>query len=65
MACTMRIASPANFPDGEISCKIEEDIRGRDVFLVQPTCVPVNENVMELLIMIDSFKRATPSGSPL
>jgi ribose-phosphate pyrophosphokinase len=49
----------ANFPDGEISCKIDEDVRGRDVFLVQPTCAPVNENLMELLIMIDSFKRAS------
>ncbi len=48
-----------NFPDGEISCKIEEDVRGRDVFLIQPTCAPVNENLMELLIMIDSFKRAS------
>lgn len=48
-----------NFPDGEISCKIEEDIRGRDVFLLQPTCHPVNENLMELLIMIDSAKRAS------
>ena len=48
-----------NFPDGEISCKIEEDVRGRDVFLVQPTCAPVNENLMELLIMIESFKRAS------
>ncbi len=48
-----------NFPDGEISCKIEEDIRGRDIFIVQPTCTPVNENLMELLIMIDSFKRAS------
>src|SRR3990170_4512486 len=47
-----------NFPDGEISVKIEEDVRGRDVFLIQPTCPPVNENLMELLIMIDSFKRA-------
>jgi ribose-phosphate pyrophosphokinase len=49
----------ANFPDGEIQCKIEEDIRGRDVFLVQPTCPPVNENLMELLIMIDSCVRAS------
>ena len=49
----------SNFPDGEIACKIEEDIRGRDVFIVQPTCTPVNENLMELLIMIDSFKRAS------
>src|SRR3990170_3310652 len=48
-----------NFPDGEISCKIEEDVRGRDVLLVQPTCPPVNENLMELLIMIESCKRAS------
>jgi ribose-phosphate pyrophosphokinase len=48
-----------NFPDGEISVKIDEDVRGRDIFLVQPTCTPVNENLMELLIMLDSFKRAS------
>ncbi len=48
-----------NFPDGEISCKIDEDVRGRDVFLLQPTCPPVNESLMELLIMIESFKRAS------
>jgi len=48
-----------NFPDGENSVRIDEDVRGRDVFLVQPTCPPVNENLMELLIMIDSFKRAS------
>ncbi len=47
------------FPDTEISCKIEEDVRGRDVFLIQPTGPPVNETVMELLVMIDSFKRAS------
>ena len=47
------------FPDGEISCKINEDIRGRDVFLIQPTCPPVNENIMQLLIMIDSALRAS------
>jgi ribose-phosphate pyrophosphokinase len=51
--------SIGNFPDGEISCKIDEDVRGRDVFIVQPTCPPVNENMMELLIMIDSFLRAS------
>ncbi len=51
--------SLGNFPDGENSCKIEEDIRGRDVFLVQPTCPPVNDNLMELLIMIESCKRAS------
>jgi ribose-phosphate pyrophosphokinase len=48
-----------NFPDGEISCKIDEDVRGRDVFILQPTCPPVNETLMELLIMIESFKRAS------
>ena len=47
------------FPDGEIIVKIEEDVRGRDVFLIQPTCPPVNENLMELLIMIDSARRAS------
>ena len=47
------------FPDGENYCKIEDDVRGRDVFLVQPTCPPVNDNLMELLILIDSCKRAS------
>ena len=48
-----------DFPDGEIACKIEEDVRGRDVYLIQPTCPPVNTNLLELLIMIDSCKRAS------
>ena len=48
-----------SFPDGEISCKIDEDVRGRDVFILQPTCPPVNETLMELLIMVESFKRAS------
>src|SRR6478609_4502902 len=47
------------FPDGENFCKIEEDVRGRDVYLVQSTCPPVNDNLLELLIMIDSCKRAS------
>src|SRR6266851_3071174 len=49
----------SNFPDGEISVRTGEDVRGRDIFLVQPTCPPVNENIMELLILLDSFKRAS------
>ena len=49
----------SNFPDTETACKIEEDVRGRDVFLIQPTCQPVNDNLVELLIMIDSCKRAS------
>jgi ribose-phosphate pyrophosphokinase len=48
-----------DFPDGEVHCKIENNVRGRDVFIIQPTCPPVNQNLMELLIMIDSFKRAS------
>ncbi len=47
------------FPDGETFCRIEEDVRGVDVFIVQPTCRPVNDSLMELLIMIESFKRAS------
>ena len=47
------------FPDGENYCKLDEDVRGRDVFLVQPTCPPVNDNLVELLIMIDCCKRAS------
>jgi ribose-phosphate pyrophosphokinase len=49
----------AKFPDDEISVRIEEDVRGRDIFLVQSTCPPVNDNLMELLVMTDSFKRAS------
>lgn len=49
----------ANFPDGEISIRIEEDVRGRDIYLVQSTSPPVNENLMELLVMLDCFKRAS------
>ena len=48
-----------NFADGEIYVQVKESIRGDDVFIVQPLCNPVNENLMELLIMIDAFKRAS------
>jgi len=48
-----------DFPDGEIACKILEDVRGRDIYLIQPTCPPVNDNLMELLGMIDSCTRAS------
>ncbi|TWT74660.1 Ribose-phosphate pyrophosphokinase [Posidoniimonas polymericola] len=51
--------SLGTFPDGEISCKVDEDVRGRDVFLIQPTCPPVNDNLIELLVMIDSCLRAS------
>ncbi|MBS4534679.1 ribose-phosphate pyrophosphokinase [Clostridium sp. D2Q-14] len=47
------------FSDGEISVAFNETVRGADVFVIQPTCPPVNENLMELLIMIDALKRAS------
>ena len=47
------------FPDGETFVKINENIRGRDIFIVQPTCPPTNHNIMELLIMVDAAKRAS------
>jgi ribose-phosphate pyrophosphokinase len=53
--------SAFNFSDGETFCQIEENVRGSDVFVVQPTCNPVNENLVELLIMLDSFKRSSAS----
>lgn len=48
-----------NFADGEIYVQVKESVRGDDVFIVQPVCNPVNENLMELLIIIDAFKRAS------
>ena len=47
------------FSDGEITVQINENIRGCDVFVIQPTCAPVNENIMELLLIIDALKRAS------
>src|SRR5476651_733077 len=52
-------ATVSTFPDGETYVKINENIRGRDVFLVQPTCPPTNQNLMELLIMVDAARRAS------
>lgn len=48
-----------NFQDGEINLVLDETVRGHDIFIVQPTCTPVNENLMELLILIDAAKRAS------
>lgn len=47
------------FPDGETFVKINENIRGEDVFIVQPSCPPTNQNIMELLIMVDAARRAS------
>lgn len=53
------MATVGRFSDGEIFVEIEENVRGRDVFVVQPTCSPTNENLMELLVMIDALRRAS------
>ncbi len=49
----------SRFSDGEVRVQIRENVRGADTFIIQPTCPPVNENLMELLVMIDAFKRAS------
>ncbi len=50
-----------NFSDGENYTQIDENVRGADVFIIQPTCPPVNDNLLELLIMLDAFKRSSAS----
>jgi ribose-phosphate pyrophosphokinase len=52
-------AEVSRFSDGEVFVQINENVRGTDVFIVQPTCPPVNDSLMELLIMIDAFKRSS------
>ena len=52
-------AEVARFSDGEVFVQIDENVRGADVFVLQPTCPPVNDNLMELLVMLDAFKRAS------
>jgi ribose-phosphate pyrophosphokinase len=52
-------AEVRRFSDGEINVEIKENVRGADVFIVQPTCPPVNDNLMELLILMDALKRAS------
>src|ERR671911_738227 len=49
------------FPDTEVSFQIDENIRGTDVFIVQPTCAPVDQHLVELLIMVDAFRRSSAS----
>jgi ribose-phosphate pyrophosphokinase len=52
-------AKVSRFSDGEVDIEIQQNVRARDVFVVQPTCAPTNEFLMELLIMVDAFKRAS------
>ena len=55
------MASVGRFSDGEVAVEIEENVRGKNVFVIQPTCSPTNENLMELLVMIDALHRASAS----
>ncbi|WQY30246.1 ribose-phosphate pyrophosphokinase [Helicobacter pylori] len=50
------------FSDGEINIQISESVRGKDIFIVQPTCVPVNDNLMELLVMVDALRRSSANS---
>ncbi len=53
--------SVGKFSDGEITVEIDENVRGKDVFIIQPTCTPTNDNLMELLLMADGLRRASAS----
>jgi ribose-phosphate pyrophosphokinase len=59
LGMTVGKASVKTFSDGEISVEIEENVRGQDVYIIQPLCDPVNNNLMELLIMADALKRSS------
>src|SRR6187402_2543689 len=55
-------ASIGRFSDGEVNVELMENVRGRDVFILQSTCPPTNETLMELLVMIDAAKRASATS---
>jgi ribose-phosphate pyrophosphokinase len=59
IGCELGNATVKRFPDGELDVKMETNVRGRDAFVVQPTCPPVNENLMELLLLLDCLHRAS------
>ena len=59
LGMTVSNAKLNKFSDGEISVQITESVRGQDVFIIQPTCAPTNDNLMELLIMVDALKRSS------
>jgi ribose-phosphate pyrophosphokinase len=52
-------ATVSRFSDGEVNIELLENVRGKDVFILQPTCAPANENLMELLVLVDALKRAS------
>ena len=56
---SLGVASVGSFSDGEVQVEIDENVRGKDVFVIQPTCAPTNDNLMELLVMIDALRRSS------
>jgi ribose-phosphate pyrophosphokinase len=52
-------ANVGQFSDGEIAVEILENVRGKDVFIIQPTCAPTNDNLMELMVMVDAIRRSS------
>jgi len=59
LTCDLGRATTARFSDGEFNFQIEENVRGADVFIVQPTCPPVDSHLMELLVQLDAFRRSS------
>ena len=59
LGISLGAARVGRFSDGEVTVEINQNVRARDVFVVQSTCAPTNENLMELLIMVDALKRAS------
>ena len=59
LGISLGAAHVGRFSDGEVTVEIQQNVRARDVFVVQSTCAPINENLMELLIMVDALKRAS------
>jgi len=59
LGISLGAASVGRFSDGEVTVEINQNVRARDVFVLQSTCAPTNENLMELLIMVDALKRAS------
>src|ERR1041385_3822794 len=59
LSCDLGKANTSRFSDGEFNFQIEENVRGADVFIVQPTCPPTDAYLMELLVMLDAFRRSS------
>src|SRR6201981_1544886 len=59
LGCQLAAVNVKQFSDGEVHLQIQENVRGADVFVVQPTCTPVDRHLMELLLMMDALKRAS------